>query len=255
MENFKTKSGDSINLRYFSLNEDIVKARLFDSSVIQASVNDEIVGYVKITYISKEKATKLAEPFDYFIYKIYGSDDKIVNAYESKNFKYLLEKLALKDLQVTKEELDSLSQLEVKTLFKSFKKGINTTYKIQFNSMIDYWVDKPSIELIKVFSEKDSYYTDYSQEDYPCIERINNKCWQGQRIGAALYEASAKWCHSKGLELWGSTTRTDDAKRMWNIMEKMPKFFIIMTEVCKYSTSGQILSKIERPKLNMKELA
>jgi hypothetical protein len=255
METFKTKSGETISLQCFQLKEDVVKARLFDSSVIQASVRGEVVGYVKITYISQAKAAKLATPFDYFIYKIYGSDDKVVNAYESNDFRYLLEKLALKDLQIKKEDLDSLSQLEANELFKVFKKGINTTYNIQFKSMIDYWVDKPSIELIKVFSEKDHFYTDYSQLDYPCIDRENNTCWQGQRIGAALYESAAKWCHSKGLELWGSTTRTEDAKRMWNIMEKMPKFFVIMTEVCKYSSSGQVLSKTERPKLNIKELA
>lgn len=255
MENFKTKSGDAISLQCFQLDEDIVKARLFDSSVIQASVNDEVVGYVKITYISQEKAAKLAEPFDYFIYKIYGSDDKVVQAYESGDVRYLLEKLALRDLQITKEDCDSLSKLEAQELFRIFKKGINTTYNIQFKSMVDYWVNKPTIELIKVFSERDYSYTDYSQQDYPCVDREDNKSWQGQRIGAALYESAAQWCNSKGLELWGSATRTEDAKRMWNIMEKMPKFFVIMTEVCKYSSSGKVLSKTERPKLNIKELA
>jgi len=255
MENFKTKSGNPISLQFFTLTEDIVKARLFDSSVIQASVNGEVVGYVKLTYISAEKASKLAEPFDYFIYKIYGSDDKVVEAYESGNIKYILEKLALKDLQVTKNEFESLSNFEMNELFKLFKRGINTTYLIQHKSMIEYWVDKPSIELIKVFSEKDHFYTDYSQIDYPCVDRKDNTCWQGQRVGAALYESAARFCQSKGLELWGSTTRTEDAKRMWKIMENMPKFFVMMTEVCKYSNSGHVLGKVERPKLNLKELA
>jgi hypothetical protein len=255
METLKTKAGNEINLQCFDLKEDIVKARLFDTSVIQASVNDEVVGYVKLAYIGPEKANKLAEPFDYFIYKIYGSDEKIVEAYESYNIKYLLEKLALRDLKITQENFNSLSKNQINELFDQFKESINQTYKNQFNTMIDYWVNKPSIELIRVFSDKDDSYTDYSQPGYPSIERQNNKNWQGQRVGAALYESAAKWCHSKGLELWGSTTRTEDAKRMWKIMENMPKFFVIMTEVCKYSSTGQILSKTERPKLNIKEFA
>lgn len=255
MENYKTKSGNQIILQSFDLEEDIVKSRLFDSTAIQATVDGEVVGYVKLTYISQEKSSKLSEPFDYFIYKIYGFDDKVVNAYASRNLKYLLGKLALRDLNITQENLNLLSKSETNDLFEKFKESINNTYINQFNSMVDYWVNKPSIELIRVFSDKDDSYTDYSQPGYPSVERQNNKNWQGQKIGAALYEVAAKWCHSKDLELWGSTTRTDDAKRMWKIMETIPKFFVLMTEVCKYSSTGQILSKTERPKLNIKELA
>lgn len=255
MNDFKTKTGQSINLQCFDLQEDIVKSRLFDSIAIQASVDGEVAGYVKITYISQEKASKLAEPFDYFIYKIYGSDEKVVDAYESRDVKFLLEKLALKDLNISQENFNSLSKFQVNELFEQYKGIINVTYKNQFNSMVDYWVGKPSIELIRVFSEKDDFYTDYSTPGYPSVDRLNTKNWQGQKVGAALYEASAKWCQSKDMELWGSTTRTEDAKRMWKIMEKLPNFFVSMTEVCKYSSSGQILSKVERPKLNIKEFA
>lgn len=255
MNNLTTREGKPINIKSFNLEEDIVKSRLFDSTAIQASVDGEIVGYLKITYISEKKANKLVEPFDYFIYKIYGSDEKICNAYDVYDIKYLLENLALKDLKISNENFNLLSKLEINQLFEEFKENINQTYKNQFNSMTDYWINKPNIEIIKVFSNKDDSYTDYSQLGYPSVDRKNNLNWQGQKVGAALYEAAANWCHSKGLELWGSTTRTEDAKRMWKIMESMPKFFITMTEVCKYSSTGQILSKVERPKLTIKEIA
>ena len=252
MENKKkTKSEQEIKLRSFNIDEDIQKSRLFDTFVIQALINDEVVGYVKLTQISKEKAKKLIEPFDYFIYKIYASNETLISAYEQNDYKTLLSKLALRTLNLSQEKLESMSKSEVNQLYYDYKNLINKDYETQFKSFYDYWVNKPNIELIKVFSDEEKTYTDYFIAEHPQVERKNLTNWRGQGVGAALYEDCIDWCDKQGLCLWASLTRTDDAKKMWQLMEKMPKFTMIMTEVCKYSTQGEVIQRLERPKIHL----
>jgi GNAT superfamily N-acetyltransferase len=111
---------------------------------------------------------------------------------------------------------------------------------------MDYWVNKPQLEIIRVFSNKDDSFTDYSKDEQPKTKRLNIKNWQGHGIGASLYEFCTKWCSDRNMVLWASSTRTEDAKRMWNSMEKLPKFTILANEARKYTNLGTISSSTER---------
>lgn len=247
----KTKTGQEITIRIFQIDEEIQKSRLFDTFVFQALIKNEVVGYAKLTYINETNSQKLKEPFDYFIYKLYASDEKTISFYENKDYKNLLIKIGLKDSNLTKEDVEQLSKKELEETFYIFKNKINQTYENQFKYFYDYWVNKPNIELIKVFSEKDDKYTDFFLNGHPLIERKETKNWQGQNIGAALYDVCIQWCQSKNLSLWASTTQTEDAKRMWKNMEKLPKFTLMVTELFKYGQDGQVIQKISRPKINL----
>ncbi len=252
MENKKkTKTGQEIKLRIFKIDEEIQKTRLFDTFVFQALINNEVIGYAKLTYISETNSQKLKEPFDYFIYKLYASDEKTISFYENKDYKNLLIKIGLRDINLTTEDVEKLSKKELEKNFNFFKNKINQTYEHQFKYFYDYWVNKPNIELIKVLSEKDDKYTDFFLKGHPLIERKEKTNWQGQHIGAALYDACIHWCQSQNLSLWASTTQTEDAKRMWKNMEKLPKFTLMLTELFKYNQEGQVIQKISRPKINL----
>lgn len=248
MKTLSTKNQQIISFKELKIKESTSKNRLFDTMVIQGFVENEIVGYVKYNYIPEDKSQKLQTPFDFFIYKMYADNDAIIDAYENKDHLFLLDKLALRDLQLTTEKLNTLSKDEVSFLFNSFQEKVNQTYQNQFKSFIDYWVGKPNIELIRVLSDKDDSYTDHSKPNQPLISR-EPKNWQGKGFGLALYTKTIDWCKNNGFELWASTNRTEDGKRMWKVLEKHPKFSVIMTHVHKYSNDGNILSSTERPKV------
>ena len=155
---YKTKSGQTISFELLPIKEELIKSRLFDSFSIQARVANEVVGYAKLIFISSEKAKKLLEPFDFFIYKIYGSTDSVVESYEKNNYKFLLGKLALNELKISSVELEQMPTKTINNLFFEFKEKINNDYKGQFNSFMDYWVNKPQLEIIRVFSNKDDSF-------------------------------------------------------------------------------------------------
>jgi len=243
---YKTKSGQTISFELLPIKEELIKSRLFDSFSIQARVANEVVGYAKLIFISSEKAKKLLEPFDFFIYKIYGSTDSVVESYEKNNYKFLLGKLALNELKISSVELEQMPTKTINNLFFEFKEKINNDYKGQFNSFMDYWVNKPQLEIIRVFSNKDDSFIDYSKDNQPKTKRLKINNWQGNGIGISLYEFCAKWCSDRNMVLWASSTRTEDSKRIWNSMEKLPKFTILANEARKYTNLGTISSSTER---------
>jgi hypothetical protein len=179
---------------------------------------------------------------------MYADNDSIIDAYENKDYFFLINKLALRDLNLTTEKLNTLPNDEIYSLFNVFQEKINQTYKNQFQSFVDYWVSKPNIELIRVLSDKDDSFTDYSKINQPLVSR-DPKNWQNQGVGLALYTKTIDWCKNNGFDLWASTNRTEDGKRMWKVLEKHPKFSVIMTHVNKFSSNGNIISSTERPKV------
>jgi len=243
---------NNLTFKTFELNEDISKSILFNSRIIQAFVGNELIGYAKLVYIDEKNSKKLLEPFDFFIYKVYGSNETIVKLYENNQHKELLETLALKELHLSKEKLNTLTQNEITVLFSNYKETINTIYYSQFKYFQDYWIGKPTIELIRVFSDKDTKYTDYNNDGYPVIERTTLINWRNKGLGIKLYEEIATWCNNSGLALWASTTRTEDANKIWKALENHPKFFISMTHITKTNSCGNTISITERPKLVLK---
>lgn len=242
-----TKCGKHINFKIINLNKE--NYFLFDSVVIQAIIDSNIVGYLKLNYLTNTtKENILIEPFDYFIYKVYGDNSSIIKNYQEKEYNKILCKVGLRDLKLNESQIKKLTDVETLKLFISFKKQINNLYLNQFNYFIDYWLNKPSIELVRVFSDLDKSYTDYNTIDYQLKNRdaVN---WQGKGIGLALYEKAITWCKNNNLELWASLNRTEDGKKIWKALEKYPKFSIIMTHINKYSEYGELIIKKERQKI------
>ncbi len=226
----KTKNNEEIKISIYEDKSNELRSKLFSTFIFNASVNSETVGYSLLTFIPESKSHLIKTPMDFLIYKTYGTDDNTIKAYEEKNIIYLLDKLANKF--INKNQISNLEHKQIDSIYNQFVSSINEDYKKQHQKFIDYWVQKPAIELIRVFTDKDILVSDYSTGVVEKIKRepVN---WQKKGIGLALYESIVDWCGKNQLELWASNTRTEDAKNMWKIMEKHPKFFVSMVECLK----------------------
>lgn len=242
---------DNLIIKINKIQEEKNKERLFDSFVFSAYLDEELVGYAKLTFIPQTKSKNIEKPIDYLMYRTYGSDDELIKAYEAKDYKYILNKIGLKTINMSSEQLLQKSENSIKNLFNEFCLKIEEDYKSSHKSFYDYWVNKPSIELIRVFTDKDIKVTDYSDGIGKMISRkpLN---YQRKGIGLKIYNSILDWCCQNNLSLWASNTQTEDAKKMWKLMETSPKFFLTMTEVLKYSSKGEIMSKTERPFIKIK---
>ncbi len=210
------------------------RSELFDTYAFNAYINDELVGYAKLSYIPKQKAEKINSPMDYYIYKNYSDNESILNAYKEKNYEYLIQKLSPK-------LLDKKSSIE--DIYHEYENEINNLFFSQYKRFYDYWVNKPSIDLIRVFSEKDTKVSDLINKKI--IER-KPKNYQKQGIGISLYIHIADWCKSNNLHLWSSQTQTEDAKKIWESMEKNPKFLVLMQDAFEQSINNSNQSKIRK---------
>ncbi len=203
--------------------EEEVRNELFDTHVFNAYINEELVGYAKVSYIPESKSLKIKNPMDYFIYKNYSDNESVLKAYKEKNYEYLIQKLSPKMLGT-----DS----SIENIYSKYESEINQMFSSQYKKFYDYWFDKPSIDLIRVFSEKDHKVTDLINQK--TIER-EPKNFQKQGIGLSLYSHIADWCKSNNLHLWSSQTQTEDAKKIWESMEKNPKFLVLMQDAIEES--------------------
>ncbi len=242
---------NNLIIKINKIQEEKNKERLFDSFVFSAYLDEELVGYAKLTFIPQTKSKNIEKPIDYLMYRTYGSDDELIKAYEAKDYKYILNKIGLKTINMFSDHLLQKSENSIKNLFNEFCLKIEEDYKSSHKSFYDYWVDKPSIELIRVFTDKDIKVTDYSDGIGKMTSRkpLN---YQRKGIGLKIYNSILDWCCQNNLSLWASNTQTEDAKKMWKLMETSTKFFLTMTEVLKYSSKGEIMSKTERPSIKIK---
>lgn len=219
---------------------------IFETVCFNSYLENQLVGYLKIKYVPKEKLSLISDCVGYLIFKSYFDDLNLVNDYKTNNIKNILIKIGSPYLKLSKEEISSKSKEQLDILYSQFVEHLSQNYNNQRIEFINYWVNKPSIDLVRVFSDKDTNITDYSSGNPQKKERspIN---WQNKGIGTLMYEESIKWCSNNNLELWASKTRTEDAKHIWNKLEHMPNFLITFHSNFKY-----LINKEQRPSVKLK---
>lgn len=221
----KTKDGKQIDFLISHIEEtEDGKKHLFNSVSFNAFIDGELVGNAKLTYIPKEKI--FSDAVGYLIYKNYCSNEKLINAYQSSDYKTILKLIGTKTPGIALINLDNKNQSDIFQLYKHFLDTIENDYGNQARSFIEYWVDKPSIEIIRVFTEKDTTVTNYTNGNAEKIKRINTN-WQNLGVGQAIYTTIINWCEEHDFSLWSSKTRTEEAKKIWYKLDSNPKFTVI----------------------------
>ncbi len=234
---------NQLEIKNFNLVE---QNKLFKSICLNAQIDGELVGYLKLKYIPQENTSLISDALGYIIFKSYFDDNQLIEDYQLNNKKNILCKIGSSYLRIPKEDILLKSSSEINILFDKFTYFLNENYSKQQSDFVNYWVNKPSIELVRVFSDKDTQVTDFSDGIGIKINRKPHN-WQKKGIGYCLYESAIKWCSDNNLELWASKTRTEDAKQIWEKLEHLPNFLITF-----HNNTRNINLKEDRPSITIK---
>lgn len=180
-------------------------ADLYHRTYITVHINHQPAGFVKIIYIGDEIAQKkLRNCTQFFIYKINNDNTAIANAYENNDLEFLCKKFKSFTKLTNDLEKD----------WNNIQKSINEDYGNKYIEFLDYWVNKPSRELIYVLDEKDKQFS-IIQDNEELIVPVFPQNWKGQGIGKALAEKSINYAHNLRLHLWQSSNQTEQGKKLW----------------------------------------
>lgn len=217
----------NIYFKYKHIKNNPKKYHLWDSIYIQMFHNDEMIGYANLSFISQPSAHDyLKNPFDFFIYKINCSNLVLKKAYKKQNIEKILTLLNI-----------PFSQEDKISIYQDFYKKIEKDYQNAYQNFYDYWVEKPSIDIITIFSEKDIYFTDFFHQQEK--QKRLPISYQGQGYGKLFYQFIINLLQKKNYYLWESKTQTEDAKKVWKSLEKNKQFQLLSSS---FFPSKQFLS-------------
>ncbi len=171
--------------------------------MVEAFQDEELIGYIKVSYISEDNYKKCyASPLDYMV-KISGwscvesrFDMSSVRNHISKNMLQSLTWHHWHDNNLL-HDIETMNQERLVYLFKRLEKDVGIRYKKAINQFKHHWCNKPVVDFIRV-----------------------NVSRQRQGIGSQLYIEATKMMKEKGLSLRASTLQSDAAKAVWNKFTK-----------------------------------
>lgn len=209
-KSYTTKSGLNIELKYKPFVEDRRGLdSMWDLHEIVALINGEEVGYVRASYVPKERAPNIFEfasiQGQHSISRAYKSGDERKLAKEISHYydMSVINNLHSWERETWKHEWSS-SPTPPENMDKWWEETIDRMKKLYvdrskqyYNDFIRYWVDKPLIDFINV-----------------------ERNFQRKGIGVVLYLSIAKWMNMNGMRLYASGTQSDSAKASWEYLKK-----------------------------------
>lgn len=177
------------------------KNRGWQVDEVKAFYDEKEVGYLKISYIPKERFERQYRSIFDYLYKIEGKhllprgvDPKKVTAAELRPYLFALqyeaEGWADGDWQKANERW---TDQEVMTYFYEVERVIYKHNEKRFKEFREFHVDKPLVDFIRVQPE-----------------------YQRKGVASLLYKLGAKWMASRGMKLFASGLQSDQAKAAWS---------------------------------------
>lgn len=225
---YKTKSGKDITFEY---HEDFEgdKNRGWQVDKIDAYVDGEYAGYIKLSYIPKERFKRYYPSVLNFMTQIGGghilpykkgdvdyktlSDEELTKVLKNLIHKSRRYRSIWDDKEIPNERKEIIAAID--DIIKNGLKHSND----EFKKFAEYWVDKPIVDYIRVFGEGE----DRSQPRFGVHASDSPTDFKRQRIGTALYLEAADYLKQKGLKLYASGLQSDEAQGAWANLEKMNK--------------------------------
>lgn len=205
-QEFETKLGQPIDINVIE-DEEGDDNRGWIVHRFNAYIDGEPAGYLKVSYIPRERFEKYYKNFVDYTSRIEG------RGYSSGFQKQTFDDLSLID--------------QVKALARIDRAWPSYDDQHDLKSMSNEELMNAKKELINLI--KDEYpevirnYKDFENfhVDKPLVDYINvEPQFRRQRIAAALYEYAAKWLVKRGMKLYASGIQTDAAKAAWEWLKK-----------------------------------
>ena len=229
---YSTKGGDEITTkRHEDVEGDNNRGWRVDK--IAAYVDGDYAGYIKISYIPKERFIKYYPTVLNYMSQIGGSGGVLPRGKNNWHYRELSDE----ELKNTVQNLSGQTKYHsiwnsggkegmpssrdeliyiINDIIKNERKGQEA--QENFKKFAKYWIDKPIVDFIKVFKKDESRF-DRSTGDRTI--KNSSRDYQRQRIGTALYLEAGEWLRERGLKLYASGTQTKEAQAAWNNLEKM----------------------------------
>ena len=227
---YKTKAGEEIAIEYF---EDVEgdNNRGWQIDKIEASVDGDYAGYIKVSYIPRERFERYYPTVLNFMSQI-GGHSVLPSDKRDKHYKELSEEELIKTaknlayhsrkyykiwnrgegLPETREEAISI----IEDIIKNERKLQEA--KEQFKKFENFWVDKPVVDFIRVFvKDEDRMDRNTGKTEI----KPSEKDYRRQRIGTALYLEMGEWLKKKGMKLYASNLQQPEAEAAWSNLAKM----------------------------------
>lgn len=248
-DSFYTKSNMPITFdcyHYFSEELDNIP---FNYTAVQALVDNEVAGYILISYLSQETKDKFFQsPLDYFIY--YHASEEVKSFYYQKQYdkvqdiilknnKFLEISDIYKSLLCEKYEECKIENLSLQTLELFAHKH----YFTKHSNFITQWLNKPNVEMICVYNELDKKVKNFTSYPFTQEVRENLISFRGQGIAQSLYAKAGSILQQNNLHLYASNTQTSNGQKMWSILENHPKFQVCLDSYAVYLQPSQIIQR------------
>jgi len=210
---YETKSGNEIE---FELHQDSEADRKINNEWIihklVAKVNGEEAGYLKISYIPKERFdTKYPSLVNYLLKQYIPNEFARTNWRDMPDDvkkKLLLYAVLSRHRPPAKywdlgwSNQDDIKNMDTKTLDHYLSMidspRLNKHHATEFEKFKKYHVDKPLVDYIRVYDG-----------------------FQRQHIALAMYQKAAKWLQKQGLYLHASGLQQPEAKAAWEKMQSL----------------------------------
>lgn len=209
---YKTKDGREITFDIIE-DEEGDNNRGWQVDKITAYVNGEQAGYLKITYIPKERFLTYYPSIFNWAAQINGNS---ILPYEKRHLPWqkldaeekrrlLLDgSMALGYLpDVEQRKIQSLPESQLDTEIEKLEKVYNKKFGAKFKEFYNYFVDKPYEDYIHVFEKGDRINPRRSKE-------MSEFTFTRQGIATALYFKAVEYLAAKGLRMRLSTLRSKE---------------------------------------------
>lgn len=175
---------------------------------IEAFLNGENVGYIKLSWIPRERFNQRYHSVIDYVDNIEGSnfrpysyrDVRIENIPIDELRKNMFYAASTARGYVSSEEQESYKTMSNKEVFDYYQeliKDLNKRYSKKFKEFEQWHVDKPIVDFIRV-----------------------NDQYKRQGIGTALYRAAYDYLKNKELRLYASGIQSKEAQATWKQLEK-----------------------------------
>lgn len=198
---YKTKDNKEIT---FKITRDIEgnENRGWIVHEIKPFVDGKSAGYIKISYIPRERFEEFYPTIFNFISQISGSlllpiDDRHLHwqTLDTENLRKFVQNvywLILHEDYSTDEIFKSLPREDLIKMVEDSMDAVNKKYGQKFKEFEAYHVDKPIVDYIRVEEE-----------------------FQRKHIALSLYWTAAKWLKKQGLKLHASSLQSPEAELAW----------------------------------------
>jgi hypothetical protein len=209
IENFLTEKFKDTNLSFKCYSHLPDEAQdIWTHKVVELYEKNQPVGYIKLMFYDR---TQVKCPIDNVL-------DYFAIVKSGKN----------PEAWTEQKDLDFFNQFK----FLNPVEEIKNNYLREYKEFVSLWDNKPTVEIVRVYSETDK--NSVKHDNFPStLEEREPKNFKNKGLGKTLYLAAALWMKEEKKSVYSSIKQTQDGQNMWKSIQKNPHFILSCETIAK----------------------